>query len=229
LTFGDNIIIFHESSKNSILEKYYEVSEFKEALKAFTVFSINEIRKIDNNFHRRRLNDWQEKSYIKKIIRGYYIFSDLELSENVLFEIANKIHSPSYVSLQMALLYYHLIPESVYRITSLSTRKTYKYTTPIGEFSYRKIKPELFFGYDIVGYNGKSFKIASIEKAILDYFYFNPHISEFESLRINVESFWKLFMTRNLQSTLFLWVVLLSESSMVAVVFQKTWILTISI
>lgn len=67
--------------------------EFREALKSFTLFSNREIKKVDDNFHRRRLNEWQEKGYIKKIIRGYYIFSDLEMNENVLFEIANKIHN----------------------------------------------------------------------------------------------------------------------------------------
>lgn len=165
--------------------------EFKESLKTFTLFSINEIKKIDNNFHRRRLNEWQEKGYIKKVIRGYYIFSDLALNENVMFEIANKIHSPSYVSLEMALSYYHLIPESVYVITSVSTRKTYRYTTPIGEFGYRKIKPALFFGYELINYDSKRFKIGSIEKTILDYFYLNPHITDFSTLRINAVSFWE--------------------------------------
>ena len=165
--------------------------EFRNALKTFTLFSINEIKKIDNNFHRRRLNEWQEKGYIKKVIRGYYIFSDLELNENVLFEIANTIHSPSYVSFEMALSYYHLIPESVYVITSASTRKPYKYTTSIGEFGYRKIKPGLFFGYDLVNYDSKRFKIASLEKTVLDYFYLNPHITDFSALRVNAELFWE--------------------------------------
>ena len=39
---------------------------------------------------------------------------------------------------------------------------------------------------------GKRFKIASPEKAILDYFYINPHLnspSDFNSLRIDVSSF----------------------------------------
>lgn len=165
--------------------------ELREALKSFTLFSIREIKKVDNHFHRRRLNDWQEKGYIKKIIRGYYIFSDLELNENVLFEIANKIFNPSYVSLEMALSYYRLIPESVYVVTSVSSRKPYKYATPVGEFTYRKIKPGLFFGHDLLDYADKRFKMATIEKAVLDYFYLNPHISEFGSLRINAESFWE--------------------------------------
>jgi predicted transcriptional regulator of viral defense system len=165
--------------------------ELREALKSFTLFSIREIKKVDNHFHRRRLNDWQEKGYIKKIIRGYYIFSDLELNENVLFEIANKIFNPSYVSLEMALSYYRLIPESVYVVTSVSSRKPYKYATPVGEFTYRKIKPGLFFGHDLLDYTDKRFKMATMEKAILDYFYLNPHISEFGSMRINAESFWE--------------------------------------
>lgn len=166
--------------------------DFKEKLKFFPVFSLIEIKKIDTNFHRRRLNEWQEKGYIKKLIRGYYIFSDLEINENVLFEIANRIYPPSYISFEIALSYYSLIPESIYRITSASTRKTINFSTPIVEFSYKTIKPTLFFGYNLVEYNKKIFKIACPEKALLDYFYLNPQIrsnDDFESLRINSELF----------------------------------------
>ena len=165
---------------------------FKNNLKPFPVFSLSEIKKIDSNFHRRRLNDWQEKGYLQKVIRGYYIFSDLEINENVLFEIANRIYVPSYISFEIALSYYSLIPESIYRITSASTRKTYNFSTPIAEFSYKSIKPSLFFGYNLVEYNKRFFKLACPEKAILDYLYLNPQIKsvdDFESLRINSELF----------------------------------------
>ena len=168
--------------------------ELKKALKDFTVFSLIDIKRVDSNFCRRRLNEWQDKGYIKKIVKGHYIFSDLEINENALFEIANKIYSPSYISLETALSYYHLIPESVYGITSASTRKTYKFKTQIAEFSYRAIKPNLFFGYNLISYNNKYFKIASIEKTILDYFYLNPEIknkNDFASLRLNSELFLK--------------------------------------
>lgn len=168
--------------------------ELKDALKDFTIFSLNDIKTIDSSFFRARLNEWQKKGYIKKVIKGYYIFSDLGLNENVLFEIANRIYSPSYISLEMALSYYQLIPESVYGITSVSSRRTYKFKTPFAEFSYRTIKQKLFFGYDIVKYDKKYFKIASIEKAILDYFYINSNIKtkdDFASLRINKDIFFK--------------------------------------
>lgn len=166
--------------------------ELKNSLKDFTVFSIRDIKRIDSNFYRRRLNEWQEKSYIKKIIKGYYIFSDLRLNENVLFEIANRIYNPSYISFEAALSYYHLIPDSVYVTTSASTRRTYNFKTPIGKFKYTTIKPELFFGYNLENFNNKCFKIASIEKAILDYFYINSDLkkeSDFAEIRINKELF----------------------------------------
>ena len=168
--------------------------ELKKELNNFTIFSLNEIKNIEPGFHRRRLNEWQDKDYIKKIIRGYYIFSDLKLSEEILFKIANRIYSPSYVSLESALSYYHLIPESVYGITSISTRKTYHFRTSIGEFIYRSLKPSLFFGYDLIKFHEKYSKMASIEKALLDYFYLHSDIEteqDFESLRINKEMFFE--------------------------------------
>jgi predicted transcriptional regulator of viral defense system len=168
--------------------------ELEKSFKDFTVFSLADIKRIDTGFHRRRLNEWQEKGYIKKIIRGYYISSDLEINENVLFEIANRIYRPSYISFETALSYYHLIPESVYGITSASTRRTYIFNTSVGEFSYRAIKSDLFFGYDLVSYHDRRIKTACIEKAILDYLYLNPHIKrgpDFASLRINRDIFSK--------------------------------------
>jgi len=166
--------------------------ELRQSLKDFTVFSLLDIKKINSSFDRRRLNEWQDKGYIKKVIRGYYIFSDLILEEHMLFCIANRIYSPSYVSFEMALSYYGLIPESVYAITSAATRRTYTFKTKIAKFIYRTIKPDAFFGYSIVVHKEKSFKIATIEKAILDYLYINPSIkskNDFTSLRINKELF----------------------------------------
>ena len=168
--------------------------QFRELFKDFSVFSVNDIENSGRKFHRRRLHEWQEKGYIKKIIKGYYIFSDLELTEEILFEIANGIYAPSYISFEMALSYYHLIPESVYKMTSVSTRRTYKFETPVAEFSYRTLKRKLFFGYNIVKHGRKCFKMACLEKALLDYFYINTNYkneADFSSLRINKDKLFK--------------------------------------
>ena len=149
--------------------------ELKNNLKDYVIFCKRDIDKIDQFFHSQRLSEWQDKGYIKMIRRGYYIFSDLELNESTLFLIANKIYSPSYISLEMAFSYYNLIPEAVYGITSVTTQKTNNFETSLGEFIYQHVKPELMFGYKLVKYNDHNFKIAEIEKALLDYFYLNPH------------------------------------------------------
>jgi predicted transcriptional regulator of viral defense system len=166
--------------------------EIKDNLKGFLVFSANDILKADADFHKQRLSEWQKKGYIKKISKGYYIFSDLEINESVLFIIANKIFDPSYISMEMALSYHGLIPESVYGITSVTSRKTYTFNSHLAQFSYHQIKPKLMFGYELVNYQGHTFKMAEIEKAILDYFYINAGLKtegDFEGLRINKGSF----------------------------------------
>lgn len=166
--------------------------ELKEALKDFSIFSLNDVKKIDKTFYRSRLNEWQDKGYIKKVTKGFYLFNDVSIDENVLYEIGNKIYSPSYISLEKALSYYHLIPESVYGITSITTRTTRLLKTPIAGFSYRSIKPDFYFGYKIINYDNKSYLIAEIEKTILDYIYFNARLTtvdDFAGMRINVDEF----------------------------------------
>ena len=165
---------------------------FREKLRDFAAFNLSDIRKIDAGFDLRRLSEWQAKGYLKMIRRGHYVFSDLEINESVLFLMANKIYTPSYVSLEMALSHYNLIPEAVYGITSVASRKTNYFKTDFGEFIYRHIKPQLMFGYKLIGYQGKIFKLAEPEKAVLDFFYLNTHIEaeeDFEALRFNGEEF----------------------------------------
>lgn len=166
--------------------------ELREQLKDFKIFNLSDIRKIEADFDLRRLNEWQKKNYIKKIRQGFYIFSDLEINEQTLFIIANRIHGPSYISLEMALSFYGLIPEAVYGITSVTTQKTKTLKTSIGNFNYRHIRPELMFGYEMLEYGGHSYKMAEMEKAVLDYLYFNSKIDDEESfagLRFNVAEF----------------------------------------
>jgi len=152
-------------------------NEFKKEFKNFIVFSLADIKKIDPDFWRARLNDWQKSGEIKKLRRGYYIFADVDINENILFFIANKIYYPSYVSLESALSHYNLIPEAVCAITSVSSKKTISFQSPVGKFSYRRIRPALMFGYRLENINSHNCKIAEIEKTVLDYLYLNPNIA----------------------------------------------------
>ncbi|MBN1374257.1 hypothetical protein JW962_02905 [Candidatus Dojkabacteria bacterium] len=166
--------------------------DLKTKLKEIVVFSLNDIRQWDPSFYRNRLIEWLDKRYIIRLRRDRYMFSDTDIFESRLFHIANRIYSPSYLSLETALSYYGLIPETVYSITSVTTRKTNEFENNLGKFMYRTVNSNLFWGYDIV--HGS--QVAEIEKCILDYFYLNPNIdneSDFFELRFNGEDFLKRY------------------------------------
>lgn len=166
--------------------------ELKKSLGDQLVFSVNDIKKIDQAFDYRRLTEWQQKGYLKKIIKGHYLFADRELGELDLFAVANRIYHPSYISLESALRHYDLIPEGVFSVTSVAAKKTSRFQTPIGLFSYRKVKTDCFFGYMVLERAGAKVKIALPEKAIIDYLYLRPDLrdkKDLAALRINHDSF----------------------------------------
>ncbi len=157
-------------------------------VKDLPAFNLNDVRKIDPAFHRQQLHDWQARGYIQPFAGGYYVLADADMNERVLFMLANKIYDPSYISLESALAYYKVIPETVLGVTSISSRKTMQYETGWGTFRYRRIKPPLV-GYQVIETSPNTkFKMAFPEKAVLDYLYLNSDIqsiADFEGLRWN--------------------------------------------
>lgn len=155
----------------------------------YPLFSLKDIEKQEKDFHRRRLVEWQQKGYIRKLANTWYFFAEEKLDEPFLFLASNKIYQPSYVSLESALAFYGFIPEAVFSITAVSTRKTATFDTDYTQFSYRKLKEKLFWGYTLIPAHDTYFKMASPEKAILDFFYFNNTIrseSAVQELRLNL-------------------------------------------
>jgi predicted transcriptional regulator of viral defense system len=152
-------------------------------------FNLNDVRKLDPSFHRQQLYYWQKQGYIKPLAGGYYILAGRAMDEMVLFMVANRIYEPSYVSLESALAYYEIIPETVLGVTSVSSRKTKQYESDWGVFSYRSVKPQYMIGYQVIENTpGIKFKIANLEKALLDYLYLHSEIrslADFEGLRWN--------------------------------------------
>ncbi len=165
--------------------------EFKDRFKPFPVFSVLDIVKYDPSFDSRRLVEWQLKGYIIKVKRGFYCFSDRDFTREFDFVAANKIYTPSYVSLESALAYYGLIPEGVFSTISVTTKNTVRQESPLGQFEYLHVKPAYFFGYKLVSEGGLVFKIAEIEKVMLDFFYLRKLNSkeEIEAMRFNMTQF----------------------------------------
>ncbi|MFN0188273.1 MAG: hypothetical protein ACKVQV_06190 [Bacteroidia bacterium] len=162
---------------------------FRKTLEEFPVITLAYIRMSFPEFDTKNLINWQKKGYIKKLRNGCYIFSDRKINEHSLFQIANKLYEPSYISLESALSFYGFIPEGVYSIQSVSTRKTNVFTTPVGTFNYFTLKNSFYFGYRLVNENSEfPFRIATPEKTVLDFLYLRPDINDIaaiEALRWN--------------------------------------------
>jgi len=179
--------------------------DFLNKFKDSGIIDLSNIRTIFPDFNSRRLYEWQKSGKIKKVSNGYYIFADKKLLENDVNLIANKLYEPSYLSLEYALNYYSLIPEAVFVKTSISPKKTTKRETAVGNFSYRSVKENLFFGYTLKGEENSRFKIAEPEKALLDFLYLRADIknlADIESLRINKERYREIINEEKLNTYL---------------------------
>ncbi|MEO0733515.1 MAG: hypothetical protein AAFZ52_11810 [Bacteroidota bacterium] len=143
----------------------------------------------DPNVFRR----WAAAGRLRKLRNGLYINADwFPESEVDTFTLANQIYEPSYVSLLSALHYYSLIPEHVFEVTSVTTRKTKEFQDRKKRFRYQKIKSSLFFGMDVVPWKGMSYAIAQPEKALLDLAYLEPNFSDPDWLEEMRFDYWGL-------------------------------------
>lgn len=135
-----------------------------------TIFSYLDVVKFfpeeGEHLIRMQLARFRERGLVKSLKRGLYFFPDRHFDE---FEAANKIYQPSYISLETALNYHGVIPDvplgQVVSVTPVTTRT---FDTPVGVYSYRKIRKGFFWGYC-----ESPIRMALPEKALLDFEQFN--------------------------------------------------------
>ena len=87
-------------------------------------------------------------------------------------EIANRLYGPSYISLEYALAYYRFIPETVYTVTSVTTKITREFTVQGKSYEYSRIKRQAYTGYQLMKEGQADILMAVPEKALVDYCYF---------------------------------------------------------
>jgi len=124
-----------------------------------------------NNAHASKLlSRLSIAEHIVHLSRGLWAFKDkvdlLALPEYLTAPF------PSYVSLQSA-LYHHDMISQISAITyAVSIARTKRYDTPLGIVSVHHVQPSFFFGFESIG-KGIA-KIASPEKALIDFLYLSP-------------------------------------------------------
>lgn len=163
-------ITIHPHNMKHITVSSIENTLIRLNISVFSVGEFSQILKIKPSTARSFLirNSKKNGSHIIKLKRGIYAFSINPINQ---LEFANKLYRPSYISFETALSYYNIIPETVYTITSATTKRTNEITTQNSVFKYYKIKKSLFFGYRPQKINNKTILIAEAEKALLDYVY----------------------------------------------------------
>lgn len=145
-------------------------NKFKqEGLYVFSAFDLRKYFDVSKNTASLFLFRNVKQGNIIKLRRGLYVFKGEYVNEML---VANKVYEPSYISFEYALMFYNIIPETVYSITSATTRVTKEFLIENIAYSYYRIKKGAFTGYTKKYFNGQMALIAEPEKAFVDYLYF---------------------------------------------------------
>jgi len=110
-------------------------------------------------------------AYIKK---GLYSLAPKYQRRKInLYQLAQYVYGPSYISLESALSYHGWIPEAVPTITGICMKKSKDFKTPLGYFSFKRIPTALFYqGVERIQLEkGDVFFMARPFKALVDYVY----------------------------------------------------------
>ena len=162
---------------------------FKERMFQAGCFHINQVLLWEKEFDRSNLTRWCRKGLLVKLRNEYYAFPEYRQVPDFSRYVANRIYTPSYISLHSALSFYGMIPEEVVQLTSVTTLKTAKFENSFGSFHYQNVKEPLYFGYEIkTMQNGRSLLFATPEKALLDLLHLNPYYKteqDMEELRLD--------------------------------------------
>jgi predicted transcriptional regulator of viral defense system len=149
--------------------------EFKDKMFDLACFNIYQVYAWQPDFDRNNLTRWTKKGYLIRLRQGYFAFSEYKNKQDYLLYFANRIYRPSYISLHTALSFYGMIPEAVVQITSITSLKTASFANDLGEYSYKNVKENLMFGYELKPMeNDRIIQFATPEKALLDLLYLYP-------------------------------------------------------
>jgi hypothetical protein len=158
----------------------------------------------DYKYPRNKIANLEIEGKLIRLKRSLYVVSPDVSGKFLSTElIANHIYGPSYISMESALRYYGLIPESVRMVRSMTTKRSRIFENSISRFDYINCS-EVYYP---IGINQKigddySFLIASPEKALCDLIAYTPNVRPRfinamllyleEDIRLDMETFYKL-------------------------------------
>lgn len=106
--------------------------------------------------------------------------------------VASKLRMKSYISLEYVLEDFNMLPPRPVRsVTSITDGQTSTYGNFVGNFVYRNIKPNCYFGYEEVKFHNQIYYVATKAKALFDYLYLRPEFGSRSEKYLRVQLFEK--------------------------------------
>ncbi len=161
------------------------ILDFIERMNPLGVFSRADIEVVYPDLDPRRLYEWQQKGYIRKLRNSWYCLPDFLKEPYSTWIIANAVHAPSYISLESALSFYGILPEGVHMSTSVCTSRTLRINMAGHEYEYARLREKHYCGYRLeeIASKGRKVRIADPEKALADFFYLRTGYNKEEEIR----------------------------------------------
>lgn len=135
---------------------------------------------------------------IIRLRRGLYLVNQKPYPDP--FAIASRLDPLAVVSIETVLHRFGMIPEIPFATTLITPAGTARYQAVSGgSFHFRHIKKELLFGYELENHSPYSVRVATPEKALLDFLWFHrferDQAAYLSELRLDIpkEFSWKTF------------------------------------
>ncbi len=178
-----------------------------DSLDKFPYFTIEAVKQLldapspDDGSVRTTLYRWTKSGDIVRLKKGFYMtrrFYETHRSDEEFSSMVSAILIPqSYLSLEYVLQRNGILTDVTYPVTAVTMKQTRVFENKLGTFSYRNIKPGLYYGFTISEYFGIPIAKANAAKALFDYLYLRK-LSIYsadegenlaEKLRLNLDDF----------------------------------------
>lgn len=186
---------------NTTEPKIRKIISLAAGLPCFTFADLSPIEK-DKIYLKILLSRYEKTGKIVRLKRGLYAAKSYldnlrgQEEESAYSEfLANRLHHPSYLSLEYILYQHNILTEVPVNFTSVAAKKTAHFANQFGHFFYHSIKDDLFCGFTAQKINSFTIYRATKAKALFDFLYFRQSVlmekEAVKELRLNLGSFSK--------------------------------------
>lgn len=116
---------------------------------------------------RRAAHRLVQRNWLAPVGKGLYANMLCAAGPPTVEDAAGILYPPAYISLSSALFEHGVAEQAPHLLTCVTTNKTKRFATGLGEIHYHQVKEDLFFGYALE----RGIARAHPEKAALDFVY----------------------------------------------------------